>query len=158
MPPRPRQPSAAPADDPLASLLIQLAQTFIALGEEIAAQGRLTTPQWAVLHQVGDAGQEGATPSGIAASNGTSRPNVTKLVARLLRLGLLSSHPNPVDGREKRLTLTATGRRVLSALNGEKAGRIADALQGLSSAERGALLQQGRGLLHRLGARRLPRT
>ena len=144
-----------PPSPDLAQTLVHLAQTFIALGEEIAAGGRLTPQLWGVLHQVGEAGDDGVSPSEIAAASGTSRANVTKLVRGLVRRGLVRVGGNPADGRQKRLTCTASGRQVLARLNAEKARLLGAALDGLSPEERRALHRVGARLLSRLGPRRL---
>lgn len=139
----------------LGDTLVHLAQTFIALGEEIAAEGRLTPQLWAVLHQVGQAGAAGVSPSEIATASGTSRANVTKLVGGLARRGLVRVRASPTDGRQKRLTATASGGQVLARLNARKAAQLAAALDGLGAEERQALHRVGTRLLARLGPRRL---
>lgn len=135
--------------------LVHLAQTFMALGEEIAAGGKLTPQQWAVLHQVGEAGAGDVSPSEIAAASGTSRANVTKLVRGLVRLALVRVRPSPADGRQKRLALTPAGALLLARLDGEKARRIAHALGGLTPGEQRSLHGIGQRLLARLGPRLL---
>ena len=110
-----------PRTEGLEQTLVDLARAFIALGEEIAALGGVTAQQWAILHQVGAAGDGGITPSGLATLNGTSRANITKLVARLGRIGQVAAFPCPVDGRQKRLVLAVAGQRALLRMNAEKA-------------------------------------
>ncbi|MBI5070854.1 MAG: MarR family transcriptional regulator [Deltaproteobacteria bacterium] len=139
----------------LPQTLVHLAQTFLVLGEEIAAGAGLTPQQWAVLHQVGAAGGEGVLPSAIAEASGTSRANVTKLVRGLTRLALVRVGSDPADGRQRRLRLTPSGARVLRRLDGEKARRITAALEGLAASERATLHRLGSRLLSRLGRRLL---
>lgn len=140
----------------LGQTLIHLAQAFIALGEEIAALGGVTPQQWAVLHLVGAAGDAALAPSELAAASGTSRANVTKLVARLGRLGFVATLPSPSDGRQKRLVLTAAGDRALSRMNAEKASRLAHTLEAFSPADQAALGRLAGTLLRELARDRTP--
>ena len=152
-----RTETAGPGDpktEGLEQTLVDLARAFVSLGEEIAALGGVTPQQWAILHQVGAAGDAGISPSDLATLNGTSRANITKLVARLGRIGQVAALPSPVDGRQKRLALTVAGQRALLRMNGEKAYRLARALEAFSTKERAELGQLAGTLLRDLGAGR----
>jgi len=93
--------------------------------EIMAIEGGLTVQQWLVLLQIaGDlsfpkpGNSVNSTPnrvlsSEIANARGVSRPNVSALVAVLLRKGLVQQHDDPVDRRRKYLSISARG---LSAL------------------------------------------
>jgi DNA-binding MarR family transcriptional regulator len=65
--------------------------------------------------------------------------NVTGLVDRAERLGLVDRVPDPGDRRIRMLTLTAEGRRLREQINGEVAGDLAAAL-GLKPADRPRVL------------------
>jgi DNA-binding MarR family transcriptional regulator len=54
--------------------------------------------------------------------------NVTGLVDRVERLGLVDRVPDPDDRRIRMLTLTSEGRRLREKINGEVARDLADAL------------------------------
>jgi DNA-binding MarR family transcriptional regulator len=54
--------------------------------------------------------------------------NVTGLVDRVERLGLVDRVPDPDDRRIRMLTLTSKGRRLRDEINGEVARDLADAL------------------------------
>lgn len=142
-------------DDELAQTLILLAKTFVFLGEEIAASGGVTAQQWAVMHEIGAAGDAGLLPSKLAVANRTSRANVTRFIARLDRLGYLAVSPSPTDRRKKYLRLSTTGQAVLTKMDAEKRSRLDAALQSFASGERADLTRLAERLLRQLS---WPRT
>ncbi len=139
-----------PGDDDLGQTLILLAKAFIFLGEEIAATGGVTAQQWAVLHQIGAAGEGGLLPSELAAANKTSRANVTKFISRLGRIGYLAVSPSRTDGRKKRLRLTRAGQRTLARMDTEKRDRLNEVIGDFAPGERADLLRLAGRLLLRL--------
>ena len=54
--------------------------------------------------------------SEIANARGVSRPNISVLVAALLRKGLVQQHDDPVDRRRKYLSITDKGLRALEQI------------------------------------------
>ncbi|MBA4181449.1 MAG: hypothetical protein C0506_12735 [Anaerolinea sp.] len=139
-----------PRDERLRQTLILLAKAFVFLGEEIAASGGVTAQQWAVLHQIGAAGEEGLLPSELAAANNTSRANITKFISRLGRLGYLAVSPSRTDRRKKLLRLTAAGQSALAKMDTEKRARLDEVLEAFAPRERADLLRLAEGLLRRL--------
>jgi len=71
--------------------------------------------------------------------------NVTGLVDRVERLGLVDRIPDPDDRRIRMLTLTAKGRRLRQRINGEVARDLAAAL-GLRPGDYGKVLRLLAGL------------
>lgn len=136
--------------DELGQTLILLAKAFVFLGEKIAAAGGATAQQWAVLHQIGAAGDGGLLPSELAAANKTSRANVTKFILRLDQLGYVAISRSRTDGREKRLRLTRTGKRSLARMNAEKQDRLNKLLGVFTPGERADLLRLSTQLLKQL--------
>ena len=66
--------------------------------------------------------------------------NVTGLVDRVERLGLVDRVPDPTDRRIRVLTLTPKGRRLRARINGEVARDLAAAL-GLENVDHGQVLR-----------------
>lgn len=96
--------------------------------EIMALEGGLTVQQWLVLLQIaGDpcfpkpANPDHSKPnrmlaSEIANARGVSRPNISALVAVLLRNGLVQQHDDPVDRRRKYLSITDKGLGALEQI------------------------------------------
>jgi DNA-binding MarR family transcriptional regulator len=68
-----------------------------------------------------------------------SHSRVVRVVDRLEQDGLARRLPNPDDGRAVRLELTAAGRRAADRVQAARATALAEALGGLSPAQRSAL-------------------
>ena len=96
--------------------------------EIMALEGGLTVQQWLVLLQIANdpsfpqpaeptrASTAGVLASDIANARGVSRPNISALVAVLLRKGLVQQHDDPVDRRRKYLSITAGGLQALEQI------------------------------------------
>jgi DNA-binding MarR family transcriptional regulator len=96
--------------------------------EVMALEGGLTVQQWLVLLQIANdpsfpqpaesqpASTTGVLASDIANARGVSRPNISALVAILLREGLVRQHDDPVDRRRKYLSITAGGLQALEQI------------------------------------------
>ena len=69
-------------------------------------------------------GQDGMTMGKLAHTLHCDASNATGIVDRLVALQLLTRQENPADRRVKMLQLTATGQRILKALNAELPGRL----------------------------------
>lgn len=138
--------------------LVSLATNLVFLSEEIALGGGVTAVQWAVLHHVGSAGPDGLSPSAIAEAIRTTRPNVTKIIARLQRGGYIDATASAADGRRKNVRLTRSGARVLDAMNAEKARRVGMAMAALTDTERRAFWDIAQWLLESLQTARVRRS
>lgn len=60
---------------------------------------------------------EGGRVAELARATGLAKQSVAYVVDDLIALGYLRSEPDPEDGRARRLTYTARGRRLLTALS-----------------------------------------
>jgi DNA-binding MarR family transcriptional regulator len=81
------------------------------------------------------ASHEGIALGELAARLGVSPPSVTKVVARLVRDGLLARISDREDGRVSRVELTASGRRVMPHVREAWAAAEAEVLAPLSPAQ-----------------------
>jgi DNA-binding MarR family transcriptional regulator len=112
----------------------------------------LTLPQFDVLAQV-QRRPAGITPGELTRELLVTAGNVSVIVERLVRLGLVERHPVPGDRRAVRIRLTARGRRVmqrsiprhrrdleslLAGVPAEQLARLRDLLGNLSRALEGA--------------------
>ncbi len=96
--------------------------------EAVALEGGLTVQQWLVLLQIANdarfpqpAVAKRATTAGVLASEiadarGVSRPNISALVAVLLRKRFVDQQEDPNDRRRKTLGITAKGLRALEQI------------------------------------------
>jgi DNA-binding MarR family transcriptional regulator len=83
----------------------------------LAERADLTPTQYNLLRIVRGAGAAGRTCTEIAERLITRDPDVTRLLARLTRRGLLRRAPDPRDRRVGRIRLTPRGRSVLARLD-----------------------------------------
>jgi DNA-binding MarR family transcriptional regulator len=91
------------------------------------------------------------TPSALAAADRLQPQSVTRVLAELVRDGLAERFPDPTDGRQHRLRITAAGRAALVADMRQRDEWLAGALdRELTDAER-TLLAEAADLLARLG-------
>lgn len=91
------------------------------------------------------------SPSELAAADRLQPQSVTRVLAELVRDGLAQRFPDPADGRQRRLRVTAAGRRALTDDMRRRDEWLAGALaRELTAAER-ALLADAADLLARLG-------
>jgi DNA-binding MarR family transcriptional regulator len=105
----------------------------------------LTLPQFDVLAQL-HRDPEGMTSSALTRALLVTAGNVTGIVGRLARLGLVERHPVPGDRRAARIRLTARGRQVMQRAlprHGRDVGALMSALPARD-------LVQLRGVLGRL--------
>ena len=63
------------------------------------------------------------------------RPTATRIVARLVELGLVSRTPDPSDGRAFLVATTADGRALLKRLRGRKNAYLAKRMRDLDPDE-----------------------
>jgi DNA-binding MarR family transcriptional regulator len=89
------------------------------------------------------------TPSEVAAHERVQRPTVTRVVARLVELGLVERLADERDGRARRLRVTPAGRRALGTLRTRKTAFLAGRLELLEPDER-AVLERASVILERL--------
>lgn len=106
----------------------------------------LTLPQFDVLAQLHRRGA--MTPGELTRELLVTAGNLTGIVERLVRLGLVSRHPVPEDGRAVRVQLTPRGRQLMSRAIPRHRRDVAGLLSVLPAAE----LRRLRALLGALGA------
>lgn len=84
--------------------------------------------------------QDGLTPGEVAHSLSLSVPTVTRAASRLEAADLVNRVAHETDGRLVRLRLTEQGKRIKRAVDRERRGLSAKALQSLSPSERELLV------------------
>ena len=75
----------------------------------------------------------------LAVREGVTQPSMTALVSRLERDGLATRGADPSDGRAVVVSVTGTGRDVLTERRTRRASRLAALLDGLEPDERAAI-------------------
>lgn len=90
----------------------------------------LTLPQLVCLHILDGCGVR--TVSQIAAALRLSPAATSHLVDRLVGGGWVGRIEDPVDRRQKRVTITAAGRRLVSRVLRERAREMTEAVAGMS--------------------------
>jgi MarR family transcriptional regulator, transcriptional regulator for hemolysin len=94
----------------------------------------LTRSQWWVLNHLYFS--EGSTQSELADRLDIEKATLGRLLDRLEAKGWLERRGDPADRRAKRVFLTGTVQSLIRELRGVAAGVRADALEGLTEAER----------------------
>jgi len=98
-----------------------------------------TLPRFDALAQL-ERAPGGLTMGELSGRLMVSNGNVTGLVARLVREGLVAREPNPEDRRRSRVRLTLAGRRAFEAMTPAHARWIDAAMRGLTRGEKTRLL------------------
>jgi DNA-binding MarR family transcriptional regulator len=114
----------------------------------------VTVAEWVVLRALLDA--DGVKPSELAATLGLTRGAISKLVDRLVAKELVAVRSDVRDGRAQRLTLMASGRRLVPKLAALADENDAEAFGHLDPAQRASLLATLQGLVEHLGLRGAP--
>jgi DNA-binding MarR family transcriptional regulator len=102
-------------NDEVSQLIERVSALTIALHRlvaEVAARSGITNQQAGLLRSL----EQPRTMSALAAERACDPSNITGLVDRLERLGLVERQPNPADRRSRLLALTPAGRRVRATL------------------------------------------
>jgi DNA-binding MarR family transcriptional regulator len=99
----------------------------------------ITVDQWLVLRVIEE--YDDLTQAEIAERVFKDQASVARILALLLKRGLLQAEPLPNDGRRTQLRVTATGNEVLLAVQPVVLSNRATALEGLPEADL-ALLRQ----------------
>jgi len=101
--------------------LQRLAELFHLRRGQLARESGLTEAQWRVLEEIAT---EHFMPSMFARTSESSPPAVSRLIRQLMDRKLVSVAVSATDGRQRRYTLTATGRRLLAQLRAARARAI----------------------------------
>jgi DNA-binding MarR family transcriptional regulator len=101
-------------------------------GETLAIMNEagLTLPQLVTLHILHHSGVR--TISAIASSLRLSPAATSHLIDRLVTGGFVGRIEDPQDRRQKRVTITAVGRRLVDRLQRERTREMTEAVAGLS--------------------------
>lgn len=128
---------------------IMLAQVSRLMRRNFDARARdlgVTRPQWQVLSILKR--NEGINQGGLADILEVEPITTGRMIDRLQESNLVERRPDPTDRRAWRLFLTATGEKQLEELRPYAINTFELALEGISEAEREALL----GILDRIRA------
>jgi len=85
-------------------------------GGAIARQADITSAQWLTLGLLAQVGDRGLTPTDLCRQLCVSKQNMTGMILRLEKKGLVARHPEPQDRRSFRVTATETGHRTVQEL------------------------------------------
>lgn len=101
-------------------------------GETLAIMNEsgLTLPQLVTLHILEQAGVR--TISAIASALRLSPAATSHLIDRLVTGGLVGRIEDPQDRRQKRVTITSAGRRLVDRVQRERTREMTEAVAGLS--------------------------
>jgi DNA-binding MarR family transcriptional regulator len=129
-------------DDPIAfeffneiGIIEQLARTAV---ERVLPRG-ITLSQFSVLNHFVRLGGE-RSPAGLANAFQVTRQTMTNTLQRLEAAGLVTSRPDPADGRAKIITITDAGRAMRQRCIEAQAPLLADLGDRLPEADLAALL------------------
>ena len=116
--------------------LLELTKRTHDVMASVAVRHDLTAPQVGLLRLL----DEPVSMRAFAEELACDPSNVTGLVDRVERLGLVERVPDPGDRRIRMLTLTSEGRRLREQINGELAGELSAAL-GISTEDHEQVLR-----------------
>jgi len=108
-------------------VLWELDHALNARSKRMHADLGVTAPQRLVVRALGL--RPGASPAELARLLHLHPASVTRLVAGLVRRGLVARAPSPVDTRRLRLSLTARGRRIDAARSGTVEAKVSAVLR-----------------------------
>ena len=111
----------------------------------------VTVAEWVILRAL--FGEEAIKPGELAASVGLTRGAISKLLDRLRAKGLVVVRGDTVDRRAQRVTLSASGRRLVPKLAALADENDAEAFGFLSAEQRATLLSTLEQVVDRLGLR-----
>src|SRR5512142_2250380 len=120
-------------DEELIDSLERLVVGSVAITERAIAEAGadLTFVQWRVLLIVGQHDQ-GATVGEIAARIGAHNSPASRLISRLKRRGVVTTHKDQLDARVTRATLTVAGRELRARVLGHRRDILEELLDGWS--------------------------
>ena len=135
-----RAPSEAADDDPI-ELIHAVMHRYRAQQYQVLREGPydLTHMEGKVLGYL--AAHPGATQSDLARDSGRDKAQLARLIKALRDQGLLLAQADAADRRNLHLLLTPQGQAVLAALQQQSDRLAAQAMDGLSAAERRQLAE-----------------
>lgn len=125
--------------DPAASAedLMSAVEQMVRYVRRSATTGGLSTAASALLSRLGREGPCRLTD--LARSEGVSQPNMTQLVTRMERDGLVRRTSDPSDGRGVLVDATTAGSEVLRQRRTERAQALQELVEDLTEPERRAV-------------------
>jgi DNA-binding MarR family transcriptional regulator len=142
--------ASPPLAEIAARLRLAVVRTARRLRQDAAAAegtGALSPTLTAALATVENHGP--LTPSELAARERIRRPTATRIITRLVELGLVSRTPDPTDGRGFLVATTGEGSALLKRLRGRKNAYLAKRMRDLDP-EEVATLERASVILERL--------
>jgi DNA-binding MarR family transcriptional regulator len=136
----------------LGHLLTRLLRDVIAREEPILAAAGLRMWDYAVLTALAE--QDAPTQAQLAATTGRDKTRLIGNLDRLVELGLVHRAPDPADRRNRVVSLTPEGRRVLRRCQAGIAAMEQDLLGDLPADERAAFERALAALVASLGRAR----
>ena len=122
----------------------------------LMARASVTVPQAILLNFA--LTMPDSTPSSLAARMHMSRPSVSQMVDRLVRLKLVARAEDPTDRRRKTISVTAKGRSLLADLSAVRSAEFLGGAAGLSAATRARLIGALEAAVRELEPSAAPRT
>jgi DNA-binding MarR family transcriptional regulator len=110
--------------------------------EPYFARHGISASQWAVLrtlHRARDDGADGVRLTDLSDDLLIRPPSVTGAVDRLQRMGLVQRSLSQADHRERRVSLTLSGQRLVERVQRGHAGRVQQVLGALNISEQNQL-------------------
>lgn len=129
-------PSGPPRSAPDPHDLILAVEQMIRYVRHSARAGGLSTAASSTLARLSREGPRRLTE--LARAEGVSQPNMTQLVTRLERAGLVRRTADAGDGRVVLVSVTSTGAEVLAARRAERAGALRLLMEDMTGPEREA--------------------
>ncbi len=136
-------------DSPARRVVVSVVRAFGAVSRQMGphyAKFGLTPPQFQMLTVLNRLRPEQVTQRRLGNELYVSFPNVTVMVTRLEQTGLIRRMVNPRDRREKFVSISASGRRLLKKIWKDQPAQLESIMTGLDNDERLQLAQ----LLNRL--------
>ncbi len=109
-----------------------------------------------VLYEL--AQREGASASALCKELGLDHGYLSRMLRSFGKQGLVAKRPSSEDGRQSRLSLTAPGRKVYSALDGRSSASVKGMLDALSAGDRIRLVEAMRRVEQLLAPRTADRA
>ncbi|HKK71549.1 MAG TPA: MarR family transcriptional regulator [Candidatus Krumholzibacteria bacterium] len=88
-------------------------------GGALARQADITSAQWLTLGLLSQVGERGLTPTELCRQLCVSKQNMTGMILRLEKKGLVTRQPEPQDRRSFRVMATPEGHRTVQQLEPE---------------------------------------
>ncbi|MET7322937.1 MarR family transcriptional regulator [Streptomyces sp. NPDC005549] len=129
-------PSGPPRDAPDPDDLIIAVEQMIRYVRHSARTGGLSTAASSTLARLSREGPQRLT--GLARAEGVSQPNMTQLVTRLERAGLVRRTADASDGRVVLVAVTPTGLEVVAARRAERAHALRQLMEDMTGPEQQA--------------------